>query len=44
MDSTDRETRKQASRKKNQKRSITLSAFTIILILMIIFFSVILKL
>ncbi len=33
MDSTDRETRKKASRKKNQKRSITLSAFTIILIL-----------
>ena len=33
MDSTDRETRKRASRKKNQKRSITLSAFTIILIL-----------
>ena len=33
MDSTDKQTRKAASRKKNQKRSLTLSAFTIILIL-----------
>ena len=33
MDRADKETRKKASRKKNQKRSLTLSAFTIILIL-----------
>ena len=33
MDRADKETRKQASRKKNKKRSLTLSAFTIILIL-----------
>ena len=33
MESTEKEVRRKASRKKNQKRSITLSAFTIILIL-----------
>ena len=33
MESTEKEARKQASRKKNKKRSLTLSAFTIILIL-----------
>ncbi len=33
MDRADKETRKAASRKKNKKRSLTLSAFTIILIL-----------
>ena len=33
MEGTDKETRKAASRKKNKKRSLTLSAFTIILIL-----------
>ena len=33
MERTEKEARKQASRKKNKKRSLTLSAFTIILIL-----------
>ena len=36
MDRADKEARKQVSRKKNKKRSLTLSAFTIILILTIV--------
>ena len=36
MEKIEKETRKQASKKKNQKRSLTLSAFTIILILTIV--------
>ncbi len=36
MESTEKEVKRSASRKKNQKRSITLSAFTIILILTVV--------
>ena len=37
MEKSEKEARKKASQKKNQKRSLTLSAFTIILIFGFIF-------